>query len=29
VLGYGDYTSYQYAGGLNLLTIAPPPPPIS
>jgi hypothetical protein len=29
VLGYGDYTSYQYPGGLNLLTIAPPPPPIS
>jgi hypothetical protein len=28
VLGYGLYTSYQYPGGLDLLTIAPPPPPI-
>jgi hypothetical protein len=28
VLGYGSYTSYQYPGGLNLLSIAPPPPPI-
>ncbi|MEO8797508.1 MAG: IgGFc-binding protein [Polyangiaceae bacterium] len=28
VLGYGDYTSYQYPGGLNLnLITAPPPPP--
>lgn len=27
VLGYGDYTSYQYPGGLNLTAIAPPPPP--
>jgi IgGFc binding protein len=26
VLGYGDYTSYQYPGGLNLGHIAPPPP---
>lgn len=25
VLGYGDNTSYQYPGGLNLGTIAPPP----
>jgi hypothetical protein len=25
VLGYGDYTSYQYPGGLNLGLIAPPP----
>ena len=29
VIGYGSYTSYQYPGGLNLLSIAPPPPPIS
>jgi len=29
VLGYGSYTSYQYPGGLDLLSIAPPPPPIS
>jgi len=29
VIGYGTYTSYQYPGGLNLLSIAPPPPPIS
>jgi len=29
VLGYGFYTSYQYPGGLDLLSIAPPPPPIS
>lgn len=28
VLGYGSYTSYQYPGGLNLNTIAPPPPPL-
>jgi hypothetical protein len=28
VLGYGSYTSYQYPGGLDLLVIAPPPPPI-
>jgi hypothetical protein len=27
--GYGAYTSYQYPAGLNLLSIAPPPPPIS
>jgi hypothetical protein len=26
VMGYGSYTSYQYPGGLNLGTIAPPPP---
>lgn len=25
VLGYGDSTSYQYPGGLNLTSIAPPP----
>jgi hypothetical protein len=25
VLGYGDYTSFQYPGGLNLGQIAPPP----
>jgi len=25
VLGYGDATSYQYPGGLNLEPIAPPP----
>jgi hypothetical protein len=25
VLGYGDYASYQYPGGLNLGQIAPPP----
>jgi hypothetical protein len=29
VLGYGSYTSYQYPAGLDLLSIAPPPPPIS
>jgi hypothetical protein len=29
ILGYGSYTSYQYPGGLDLLSIAPPPPPIS
>jgi hypothetical protein len=29
VNGYGSYTSYQYPGGLDLLSIAPPPPPIS
>ena len=28
VVGYGNYTSYQYPGGLNLKGIAPPPPPI-
>ena len=28
VIGYGSFTSYQYPGGLNLATIAPPPPPI-
>ena len=27
VMGYGSYTSYQYPGGLNLKTIAPPPGP--
>jgi hypothetical protein len=27
VMGYGQYTSYQYPGGLNLNVIAPPPPP--
>jgi hypothetical protein len=27
VIGYGDYTSYQYPGGLNLNQIAPSPPP--
>jgi hypothetical protein len=27
VLGYGEYTSYQYPGGLDLKVIAPPPPP--
>ncbi len=25
VMGYGDYTSYQYPGGLDLQAIAPPP----
>jgi hypothetical protein len=25
VMGYGSYTSYQYPGGSNLSTIAPPP----
>jgi hypothetical protein len=29
VIGYGSFTSYQYPAGLNLLTIAPPPPPIN
>ncbi len=28
VVGYGDFTSYQYPGGLNLRRIAPPPPPV-
>lgn len=28
VIGYGLFTSYQYPGGLNLQSIAPPPPPI-
>ncbi len=28
VIGYGAYTSYQYPGGLDLVPIAPPPPPI-
>lgn len=28
VLGYGEYTSYQYPGGSNLTSIAPPPPKI-
>lgn len=27
VIGYGDNTSYQVPGGLNLRLIAPPPPP--
>jgi hypothetical protein len=27
VIGYGDNTSYQYPGGLNLKLIAPPPAP--
>jgi hypothetical protein len=27
VIGYGQYTSYQYPGGLDLNVIAPPPPP--
>jgi hypothetical protein len=27
VIGYGDYTSYQYPAGLDLNQIAPPPPP--
>ncbi len=27
VEGYGQYTSFQYPGGLNLELIAPPPPP--
>ncbi len=26
VVGYGEYTSYQYPGGLDLKQIAPPPP---
>jgi hypothetical protein len=25
VMGYGDYTSYQYPAGLNLKPISPPP----
>jgi hypothetical protein len=29
ISGYGSYTSYQYPAGLDLLSIAPPPPPIS
>jgi hypothetical protein len=28
VVGYGAYTSYMYPGGLDLLQIAPPPPPL-
>jgi hypothetical protein len=28
ISGYGQYTSYQYPAGLDLLTIAPPPAPI-
>jgi hypothetical protein len=28
VSGYGSYTSYQYPGGLDLRSIAPPPTPI-
>ena len=28
VMGFGAYTSYQYPGGLNLIAIAPPPPPL-
>jgi hypothetical protein len=27
VIGYGQFTSYMYPGGLNLSAIAPPPPP--
>jgi hypothetical protein len=27
VMGYGNYTSYQYPGGLDLEVIAPPPLP--
>jgi hypothetical protein len=27
IIGYGQFTSYQYPGGLNLGIIAPPPPP--
>jgi hypothetical protein len=27
IVGYGEYTSYQYPGGLNLGMIAPPPDP--
>lgn len=27
VMGYGRYTSYQFPGGMNLKTIAPPPEP--
>jgi hypothetical protein len=27
VLGYGDFTSYQYPAGMNLELLAPPPPP--
>ena len=27
VIGYGNYTSYQYPAGLDLAQIAPPPPP--
>ena len=27
VLGYGQYTSYQYPGGLNLKLISVPPVP--
>ncbi len=27
VVGYGAFTSYRYPGGLNLVLIAPPPPP--
>ena len=25
VMGYGQYTSYQYPGGSDLIAIAPPP----
>ena len=28
IMGFGSYTSYQYPGGLNLIAIAPPPPPL-
>jgi hypothetical protein len=28
VVGYGSFTSYMYPGGLDLVHIAPPPPPI-
>ncbi len=27
IMGYGDYTSYMYPGGLNLNLISAPPPP--
>lgn len=29
VIGHSIYTGYQYPGGLNLLSIAAPPPPIA
>jgi hypothetical protein len=29
VIGYGAYTSYQYPAGLDLVPIAPPPPPLN
>jgi hypothetical protein len=27
VMGYGEYTSYQYPAGLGLAQISPPPAP--